>query len=368
VKLLHDRYAIHPRSPFTIARSRTTAYERVRVRLIDDAGVEGWGEAAPNVYYHETPDTVVAALPKLEAVVARSRTIASLHDIEVLEEWMLASCHPERGSHPERSPSHPERSEGSAPARHASARAAVSAAAFDLLGKKEGKPVWKLLGLEPMHAPPSSFTIAITDSDADLVRRVEEADRYPILKVKLGTDRDEWIVRTVKRAAPRKLLRVDANAAWTVDQAIAMSRVLADLGVELLEQPVAAADLDGLRRVTAQSPIPVIADESCVTASDVPRLAGAVHGINIKLSKCGGLAEARRMAHDAARADLSVMLGCMIESSLGISAMAQRAPLADYADLDGAALLADDPFDGVSITDGFIKLSDQPGLGVSSRA
>ena len=347
MKLLHDRYTIHPKAPFSIARSSTTAYDRVRVRLLDDAGIEGWGEAAPNVYYHETPETVVSALQRFAEVVARSRTISSLHDVEVLEEWLLAVCHPER-------------SEGSA-------RAAISAAAHDLLGKKEGKPVWKLFGLEPMYAPPSSYTIAIPENESDLVRRVEEAHRYPILKVKLGTDRDEWIVRAVKRVAPDKLLRVDANAAWKVSQAIAMSRILADLGVELLEQPVAAGDIEGLRQVTEQSPIPVIADESCITASDIPRLADAVHGINIKLSKCGGLAEARRMALDAERADLKVMLGCMIESSLGISALAQLAPLADYADLDGAALLSDDPFEGVSIEDGFIKLSDQPGLGVRAR-
>jgi L-Ala-D/L-Glu epimerase len=353
MKLLHDRYTIHPKTPFAIARSKTTSYDRVRVRLLDDAGVEGWGEAAPNVYYHETPETVLVALQRFEEVVSRSRTISSLRDVEVLEEWLLST-------------SHPERSEGSA--LHASARSAVSAAAHDLLGKKLGQPVWRLFGLEPMHAPPSSFTIAITESESDLVRRVEEAHRYPILKVKLGTDRDEWIVRTVKRFAPRKMLRVDANAAWSVEQAIAMSRTLADLGVELLEQPVQANDLDGLRRVTEQSPIPVIADESCVNSADVPRLANAVHGINIKLSKCGGLAEARRMALDAKRAKLKVMLGCMIESSLGISAMAQLAPLADYADLDGAALLADDPFEGVSITDGFIKLSDQPGLGVQESS
>ena len=347
MKLLHDRYTIHPKAPFAIARSSTTAYERIRIRLVDDTGIEGWGEAAPNVYYHETPETVVVALHRFQEVVARSRTIASLHDVEVLEEWLLSS-------------GHPERSEGSA-------RAAVSAAAHDLLGKKLGKPVWQLFGLEPMHAPPSSYTIAITEGESDLVRRIEEAHRYPILKVKLGTDRDEWIVRTVKRVAPNKILRVDANAAWKVAQAIAMSRTLGDMGVELLEQPVAAGDIDGLRQVTEQSPIPVIADESCVSAADIPRLADAVHGINIKLSKCGGLAEARRMANDAARAELKVMLGCMIESSLGISAMAQLAPLADYADLDGAALLSDDPFEGVSITDGFIKLSDTPGLGVSPR-
>lgn len=347
MRLLHDRYTIHPKAPFAIARSSMTSYDRVRVRLVDDSGAEGWGEAAPNAYYHETPETVIAALPRFEAIVGRSRTVSSLHDVEVLEEWMLSACPPGR--------------------RDGSARAAISAAAHDLLGKKENRPVWKLFGLEPMHAPPSSFTIAITESEGDLVRRIEEAQRYPILKVKLGTDRDEWIVRTVKRVAPNKLLRVDANAAWNVQQSITMSRTLADLGVELLEQPVAANDIDGLRRVTEQSPIPVIADESCISASDIPRLADAVHGINIKLSKCGGLAEARRMARDAHRAKLKVMLGCMIESSLGISAMAQLAPLADYADLDGAALLSDDPFEGVSIEDGFIKLSDKPGLGVSSR-
>jgi L-Ala-D/L-Glu epimerase len=374
MKLLHDRYTIHPKSPFAIARSRTAAYDRIRVRLVDHTGVEGWGEAAPNVYYQETPDTVVAALQRFEAVVGRSRTISSLHDIEVLEEWLRSASHPEPGARLRADEGsalgHPERSEGSAlrPAFHASARAAVSAAAHDLLGKKEGQPVWKLFGLEPMHAPPSSYTIAITESESDLVRRIEEAHRYPILKVKLGTDRDEWIVRTVKRVAPNKLLRVDANAAWSVSHAIAMSRVLADMGIELLEQPVAANDIDGLRQVTEQSRIPVIADESCISASDVPRLSGAVHGINIKLAKCGGLAEARRMANDAHRAHLKVMLGCMIESSLGISAMAQLAPLADYADLDGAALLADDPFEGVSISDGFIKLSHDPGLGVSSRS
>jgi L-Ala-D/L-Glu epimerase len=344
MKLSHDRYTIHPKAPFAISRSSTTAYERVRVRLVDDAGVEGWGEAAPNAYYEESADTVVAALPRLEQVVARSRTIASLHDADVLEEWMRTALPGD-----------------------ASARAAVSSAAHDLLGKKEGKPVWKLFGLEPAHAPPSSYTIAISRDETDLLRRIEEAHRYPILKVKLGTDRDEWIVRTVRRAAPTKLLRADANAAWTVAQAIAMTRMIADQGFELCEQPLAPDDVAGLRLVRDRSPIPIVADESCRTASDIPRLDGAVDGINIKLSKCGGLAEARRMAHEAERRDMRVMLGCMVESSLGITAMAQLAPLADWADLDGAALLSDDPFEGVSITDGVIKLSPEPGLGVRER-
>jgi L-alanine-DL-glutamate epimerase-like enolase superfamily enzyme len=345
MQLLHDRYTIHPRTPFAIARSSTTAYERVRVRLVDADGMEGWGEAAPNAFYKESAETVATALPKLAAIVERRTTVNSLAEIDSIEEQMHAVL---RGD--------------------ASARSAVSAAAHDLLGKKRGEPVWKLFGLDPMTAPPSSFTIVISQEESGLLQRVEEARPYPILKVKLGTERDEWIVQTVRRAAPGKLLRADANAAWDVDRAVRMSKVLADAGFELIEQPLPRDDIEGLRAVTRQSPIPVIADESCMTSSDIPRLDGAVQGINIKLSKCGGLAEARRMVHEAHRRDMRVMLGCMVESSLGITAAAHLAPLMSYADLDGAALLKDDPFLGATIDDGLIRLPADPGLGVKSRA
>jgi L-alanine-DL-glutamate epimerase-like enolase superfamily enzyme len=344
MKLLHDRYTIHPRVPFTIARGSTTAYDRVRLRLVDDAGVEGWGEAAPNAFYGESADSVLAALPTIEHIVERCRTVDSLHDVDVLEEWLRTEV-----------------------AGQAAARAAVSAAAHDLLGKKKGEPVWKLFGLEPMTAPPSSFTIVISVDERELLKRVEEAHRYPILKVKLGSDRDEWIVRTVRRAAPSKLLRADANAAWDVARAVEMTRFLADHGCELIEQPLARDDLDGFRTLLPQSPIPVIADESCRTASDIAMLDGVVHGINIKLAKCGGLAEARRMVAEAKRREMRVMLGCMIESSLGITAAAHLAPLMNYADLDGAALLKDDPYIGASIDDGLIRLPAEPGLGVKLR-
>lgn len=344
MKLEFDRYILHPRVPFTIARGTTTAYERVRVRLRDDAGVEGWGEAAPNAFYGESADTAVAAMPRLSRVVEPHPIFDSLDQMDVLEDAMRADV-----------------------PGHASARSAVSAAAHDLLGKKLGEPLWKVFGLDPMAAPPSSFTIVISTDERELLTRVEEAHGYPILKVKLGSDRDEWIVRTVRRAAPDKLLRADANAAWDVPRAFAMSHLLAGFGFELLEQPLAPTDLEGLRKVRQQSPIPIIADESCLTAKDIPRLDGAVHGINIKLSKCGGLAEARKMAFEARRRDMRVMIGCMIESSLGITAAAHLAPLAHYADLDGAALLKDDPYVGVSIQDGFIRLPAEPGLGVRMR-
>ena len=345
MKLLHDRFTIHPKIPFAIARSSTSAYERVRVRLVDDAGVEGWGEAAPNVFYHETADTVVAALPRIAAMVERRKTLTSLAEIDSLEEQMRTH---HRGD--------------------ASARAAVSAAAHDVLGKKQGEPVWKMFGLDPMRAPPSSFTIVISTDAGELLRRVDEARQYPILKVKLGSDRDEWIVNTIRRAAPKKLLRADANAAWDLERATRMAALLADNGFELLEQPLGKDDLEGFRKLRERSPIPIIADESCMTSSDIPRLDGAAHGINIKLSKCGGLAEARRMVHEARRREMKVMLGCMIESSLGITAAAHLSPLVDYADLDGAALLSDDPYRGASIEDGLIRLPSEPGLGVRLRS
>jgi L-alanine-DL-glutamate epimerase-like enolase superfamily enzyme len=196
---------------------------------------------------------------------------------------------------------------------------------------------------------------------------VQDAAEYPVLKIKLGTDRDADIVRAVRRAAPDKTLRADANAAWTPKHALRMIDVLAEHGVEFVEQPVPAHDLEGLRYVRERSTLPVIADESCVTAADIPRLIGAVDGINIKLSKCGGLREALRMIAAARAHGLLVMAGCMVETSLGVTAAAHFAPLLDFADLDGAALLRDDPYSGATIHGGVIRLPDGPGLGVTPR-
>jgi len=247
---------------------------------------------------------------------------------------------------------------------NASAKSAVSSALHDLVGKRLGLPVFRLWGLDAATTPQSSFTIAIAENH-ELERRVAEASEYPILKIKLGTDRDTEIVRIIRNAAPEKRLRVDANAAWTAKHAVRMSDFLAEQGVEMLEQPVAANDIEGLRFVRKRSKLPVFADESCLVATDVAKLAGAVDGINIKLAKCGSLREALRMVHAARALDMQVMAGCMIESSLGISAIAQISPLLDYADFDGAALLSSDPFCGASIAGGVIRLSDEPGLGAT---
>lgn len=338
MKLSHDISVVHTTHPFVIARGGASEHRLLRVRITDDDGVEGWGEAAPNRFYGETPESALGALARLTPIVEQANPWA----IEDVEQDMNRALR-----------------------FNGSVKSAISAALHDLAGKRLGVPVYKLWGLDPAKAPLSSFTIAIAPSDDELRRRVEQAADYPVLKIKLGSDRDAEIIRTVRTAAPDKILRVDANAAWTAKHALRMIELLLDYDVEYVEQPLPAHDLDGLRFVRERSPLPIIADESCVMATDIPRLAGIVDGINIKLSKCGGLREALKMIATARAHGMLVMCGCMIETSLGISAAAHFAPLLDFADLDGAALLSDDPYRGATITGGKISIPDAPGLGVT---
>ena len=341
MKVQHDIAVVHTTHPFVIARGSASEHRLIRVRITGDDGVEGWGEAAPNRFYGETAETALAALARLTPIV------------ESCDAWALEDVESEMNR---------------AIRFNGSVKSAISAAFHDLAGKRLGVPVYKLLGLNPANAPLSSFTIAIAASDDELRQRVDEAKAYPVLKVKLGTDRDEHIIRTVRAAAPDKILRVDANAAWTAKRALRMVDVLVECGVEYVEQPLPAHDLDGLRFVRERSSLPVIADESCVVSSDVARLAGVADGINIKLSKCGGIREALKMIATARSHGMLVMAGCMIETSLGITAAAHFAPLLDYADFDGAALLSDDPYSGATIEQGKITIPDAPGLGVIRKS
>ena len=343
MKLSYDTHTVHTKHPFVIARGGSSEWKLVRVRLVDQDGVEGWGEAAPNRFYGETTESAIAAFSKLGPVAERALT-QDPFALENLEAEMNAALR-----------------------LNGSIKSAISAAAHDLMGKRLDIPVHRLLGLDPNKAPLSSFTIGIPATEKELEARVDEAIQYPVLKIKLGSDRDEEIIRTVRRAAPTKTLRVDANAAWTAKHALRMIDLLAELGVEFVEQPLPSHDLDGLRFVRERSGLPIIADESCVVATDVAKLAGVVDGINIKLSKCGGIREALRMIATARAHGMIVMCGCMIESSLGITAAAHFSPLLDHADFDGAALLSDDPYAGATIERGQIRIPDGPGLGVTRR-
>jgi L-alanine-DL-glutamate epimerase-like enolase superfamily enzyme len=248
-----------------------------------------------------------------------------------------------------------------------SVKSAISAALHDLAGKRLGVPLYRMWGLDPSASPRTSFTIGIAPDEETLRARVREAASYPILKIKLGTAWDERIVRLVRELEPAKVLRVDANAAWTPKHALAMIPLLREQGVEFVEQPLPAHDVAGLRFVRERSVLPIIADESCLVSTDIPGLVGAVDGINIKLAKCGGLREALRMIATARAHGMLVMCGCMVESSLGITAAAHLAPLLDYADLDGAALVANDPYVGASVVGGIVRIPDQAGLGVRGR-
>jgi L-Ala-D/L-Glu epimerase len=328
---------LRTKHPFVIARGGQSDHRTVWVRLTDSEGNEGWGEAAPSKYYGETADSVVAALQLYGNMLPDD----PFHLEEAERRWENKL----RGN--------------------AAARAALSAALHDLVGKRLNVPVFRMWGLDPCMAPKSTFTIGL-DAPDRIRSKVMEADQYPILKVKLGTDHDVDILRAIREATDKEI-RVDANCGWTVKRTLRMLPVLDEFGVTVLEQPLVPHDLDGLAAVTAQADIPVIADESCLTSIDIPPLVGKVDGINIKLAKCGGLREALRMIAVARAHGLMVMVGCMIESSLGITAAAHFTPLVDIVDLDGAALLAHDPFVGATIDGGQVALPAGPGLGVRRR-
>ena len=343
LRLEFEMLELHTVQPFSIARlaappARYSAWVRIR----DGEGNEGWGEAVAIPYYGETAATVQAILPRLGEAVER----ASEGDPLALERI--------------------ERAVEAAVGRNPGARAGVSAALHDLAGKRLGLPLWRLWGLDP-SAPLSSFTIGLDEPEV-MRQRVREAASYPVLKLKIGTARDEEILRLIREEAPETILRVDANTAWTAKEAVAALPMLREYRVELVEQPLAPGDIEGLRLVRSHSTIPIIADESCVTLGDIPRLAGAVDGINLKLAKCGSLREALRMIHCARAHGMEVMLGCMVESTLGIAAAVQLAALVDYLDIDGAALLANDPFTGPGIEpDGRVRFNSEAGLGVARR-
>jgi L-alanine-DL-glutamate epimerase-like enolase superfamily enzyme len=227
-------------------------------------------------------------------------------------------------------------------------------------------PTGRLLGLDAAKAPPTSFTIGI-DKPELIAEKVEEAAAHPILKVKLGTDFDERILRAVRLVAPQKKLRVDANGSWRPEEALERVRMCASYGVEYVEQPVAPAERQTLRRLHEARVLPIVADESVVRHTDIRGLIGCVDGINIKLDKCGGIRVGLQMIHAAKVLGMKVMLGCMIGSSLYIAALAQLSPLADWLDLDGHLLLAEDPFAGLGYEEGRLILSERPGLGVTRR-
>ena len=321
---------------FVISRGATETEHVAQVEL-RHGSVSGFGEAAPVDYHGETAESALAYLEEHAGVLGDDPF--ALAEIEMRlprQEW--------------------------------AARAAIDAALHDLQGKLTGLPVWRLLGLS-REGPPTSWTVWLGDPD-DMARRAEGAAQrgFRRLKLKLGgrDGLDLERVRTV-RSVTTLPLQVDVNEYWSFDEARDSLPQLAELGVEYCEQPLPEGDPDGPRLKSA-SPVPIYVDEDCHHLDDVARCAERAHGINIKLAKSGGIREAMRMAHAARALGLGVMLGCMIESGLGISAAAQIASLCDHVDLDGNLLIAEDPWPGVEFAEGLQLPGEAPGLGVARRA
>jgi L-Ala-D/L-Glu epimerase len=317
---------------FVISRESQDVAEVVQVAIQHD-GVTGHGEANPIERYDESAASALAYVEEHAELLG--------DDPFALDEI-----------------------EARLPRRERAARAAIDAALHDLQGKLTGLPVWRLLGLR-RDGPPTSWTIWLGDPD-DMARRAEQAaPRFERLKLKLG-GRDGLDLERVRavRAATDRPLQVDVNEYWTLEEAL---ELLPQMEIEYCEQPLPAGDPDGPRLKTA-SPVPIYVDEDCHTLADVAPCAERAHGINIKLAKSGGIREGVRIAHAARALGLGVMLGCMIESGLGISAAAQIASLCDHVDLDGNLLLADDPWPVVEFRDGVQVPADAPGLGVPVHA
>jgi L-Ala-D/L-Glu epimerase / N-acetyl-D-glutamate racemase len=318
--------------PFVISRGTETTNEVVWVEIRQD-GVTGRGEAAPIPRYEESSQSALAYAEE---------AAAALGDDPFATEEIMRSL----------------------PAREFASRAAIDAALHDLQGKLVGRPVYQLLGL-PRSGPPTSWTIWLGEPD-DMARRASAvAGLYARLKLKLGgrDGLDVERVRAVREVADVPL-QVDVNEAWSVEETLDALPQLDELGVEYCEQPLAADDPGGAQ-VKQRSPIPIYVDEDCHTLGDVAACAERAHGINVKLAKSGGIREAVRMVHAARALGLGCMLGCMLESGLGIAAAAHIASLFDHIDLDGNLLLREDPWPGVQLVDGVQLPPELPGLGVS---
>ncbi len=332
--LLHYRYTLELNHPFTVAVHSRTTTPVVLVEVEED-GIVGYGEASMPPYLGESQETATAFLSNVDLEMYSDHTCIEdiLNNVDTL-----------------------------APGNHA-AKAAVDIALHDWLGKKRRSAWHKIWGLDPTKTPITSFTIGMDTTDV-IQQKVEESAEYKILKVKLGKDNDKEIIDTIREVTD-KPIRVDINQGWVdKDHALRMIEWLATKNVELVEQPMPkemAAEHAWLRH---RSPLPIIGDESILRLGDIRKALGVYDGVNIKLMKCTGMLEAYKMIHLAKELGLKVMLGCMTETSCAISAAAQLSPLVDYADLDGALLIKNDPFVGATVESGRVMMPEGPGIGV----
>ncbi len=337
MRLSYQKFELPLKHVFTISRGSVAVQETLVVQLAAD-GQFGYGEATTNSFYGATVPNMTAAIESVRSLVESGspddplELIASIARALPNEKYAKFALN------------------------------ALDQAIHDLWGKLRGAPVYQLWGLSTEKVPLSDYTLGI-DTPEKMVQKLQEMPGWPVYKIKLGTADDLAIIRELRRHTDTPF-RVDANCGWTAEQTIEFAPELQSLGVEFIEQPLLPEDIDGARRAFAQSILPLIADENCVTEEDVDRCAGSFHGVNIKLVKCGGLAPARRMIDRARELGMKVMAGCMTESTVGISALAQILPLLDYVDMDGAVLLASDIATGARVERGRCVYPAVNGTGV----
>lgn len=327
-------YTLELRHVFTVASFSRSTTPVVLTELEYD-GIIGYGEASMPPYLGESQESVMNFLNKvdLSAFDSPFQTEEILHYIDQVD------------------------------SKNTAAKAAVDIALHDVLGKLMGQPFYKIWGFNPDLIPPTSYTIGI-DTEDMIRKKVAEAQQFKILKVKLGLDTDKMIIDTIRSVTDVPLC-ADVNQGWkNKEEALEMANWLKERNVVFLEQPMPKEMIDENAWLTENSPIPTIADEGCQRLVDVPALKGVYSGINIKLMKCTGMREAKIMAELARALEMKVMLGCMTETSCAITAAAQLAPLVDWADLDGALLIGNDIYDGMTVKDGLCHLPDRPGIGI----
>jgi len=323
------------RHAWTTTMSSSQYRETLHLRYTRD-GVAGLGEGAPIVRYHEDAHSAQAA-------------VNSVRDLlDSADPWQFSKLMAQVF----------RRVDG-----QFAAKAAIDIALLDWIGQKLGVPLYRYFGLDPRDAPVTTFSIGI-DTPEITRQKVREAEPFPVLKIKVGLDTDEATIAAV-RSVTSKPLRVDANEGWKdKEEAVRKINWLEKQGVEFVEQPMPAAMVEEMRWVHSRVHLPIIADEACLHPADIPKLAGIYDGVNVKLDKCGGILEAWRMIQVAKSLGLKTMLGCMISSSVSVTAAAHLSPLVDYADLDGNLLIANDPYSGVQVERGKLILPDRPGLGL----
>lgn len=333
--LTYKTIRLHLKHAWTLSRNTSTYKDNVFVKLEKDGAV-GLGEAAHNVRYKETLESTIQTIELARPILEKCDPWTFVDVGEAIRNVCEGQT---------------------------AAKAALDMALMEWIAKSLGLPFYRFLGLDPKKAPQTTFSIGI-DTQEVIKEKVREAEPYPLLKVKMGGPNDEEILQAI-RSVTDKPLRVDANEGWK-DKEVAIRKIewLAKNGVELVEQPMPSSMLEETAWVHERSPLPIIADESVKSAHDIPTLAQAFDGINIKVDKAGGLQEALRMIWMARSLRMKIMLGCMISSSLSITAAAHLSPLVDYPDLDGNLLLANDPFEGVQVRDGWLILPEGPGFGV----